>query len=263
MKNNDRNMYIKLYIAVGLCIVIAGCLFILIIGGGAERIQSSAVEKPRPVETEKPTFEPSPIPSPIPTIEPSPSPTPVPDESLIRIVNKEHTLDPSYVPQDLVDVAVESENIQQLVKEAADALVRMFADAQADGIDLILVSGYRSYETEVQVHRSYVDLYGEEYASHLDCQPGRSEHQLGLAVDLGCLDGTCRLDQCFSNTTASTWLVNNAWQYGWILRYPEGKEDITGIMYSPWNYRYVGVEEAEKLHTSGMTMEEYDRSNYE
>ena len=253
MKNSDRNVYIKLYIAAGLCIAIAIGLSVL----AFDRISDHAdpPKEPQFVAVETPTPTPTFVPISTPT--PTPSPTPKQDSDLVKIVNKNEPLGEYYVPNDLVDVTVTSEGVQQLRKEAADALVPMFSDAAKDGVELVVISGYRSYAMEVEIQRSYIDLYGEVYADLIDCHPGMNEHQLGLAVDLGITDNTCRLDQCFADTSASTWLMGNAWKYGWILRYPEGKEDITGIMYSPWNYRYVGKEAAVQLHDSGLTMEEY------
>ena len=133
----------------------------------------------------------------------------------------------------------------------------MDSDAEKAGFALQVISGYRSYAFEVENEKTFIEAYGEAYAAKVDCHPGASEHQLGLLADFGTRDGYCRLDTCFSGTGASNWLQENAWKYGWIERHPAGKEAVTGTMYSPWNYRYVGKAFAKELYESGLTMEEY------
>ena len=179
------------------------------------------------------------------------------DTSLYRIVNAEHPLSRDYVPQDLV----EFENGQSVRQEVIVPLTELFSAARQNGYSLSLISGYRSYDTQVDLYTYYADTYGKEYAERIDDKPGECEHQLGLLVDLGLLDGTCQLEDCFGTLQVSRWLEQNAYLYGFIERYPEGKEGVTGIVYSPWNYRYVGEEEARKIHDSGLTMEEYYGQN--
>ena len=87
--------------------------------------------------------------------------------------------------------------------------------------------------------------------------PGHSEHQLGLACNLGTVDKECELKACFSDTAAYHWLQAKAYKYGYIERYPEGKQEVTDITYSPWNFRYTGKDAAERIYNSGKTMEEY------
>lgn len=256
---NDRKIVIKLYIIIGLCALLSIALLTLSLGGGVSRIHETVMQTKEPVVEETPVPADSATPEPVVTSEPVETAIPdtTSDDSLLRIVNKDQPLDSSYVPTDLVEVTVSSEGTQYLRKEAAESLVGMFTDAQSAGIDLLLVSGYRSYAFEVENEKTFVAAYGEAYASMVDCHPGRSEHQLGLLADFGTRDGYCRLDTCFGTTSASAWLAEHAWQYGWIERHPSGKEAVTGVMYSPWNYRYVGKEMAELIHASGMTMEEY------
>lgn len=260
---NDRSFFHKLYIIIVLSSVIVAGLVYLIASGGTERIQKNAhsTRTPEVVDhTAKLTEAPSPSASPSATPSPSPSAQAVDitsDDSIDRIVNRSHPVDPSYVPADLVIPDVPMNNTQTIRKEAADAMKEMFDAADQDGIHLYLISGYRSYETQVSLYHTYLARFGNDYTEHLDCHPGASEHQLGLAADFGTVDQACELSTCFSDTDASQWLMNNAWKYGWILRYPQGKEAVTGIMYSPWNYRYAGKEEAGKIHDSGLTMEEY------
>lgn len=261
MKDKEnKSFYHKLYIIFTLSAVIIVGLVYLIGSGSTGKLER--IMRPEPsstpviVHTPETTVTPSAVPT------PTPAPTEIPvdvtsDDSIYRIVNKTHTISPDYVPSDLVQPAVPANETQLLRKEAADALEQMFQAASNDGISLYLISGYRDYQLQTSLYNTYVSRMGIQQAERIDDHPGASEHQIGLAADLGTVDHICELGGCFSNTTAYQWLVNNSYRYGWILRYPEGKEDVTGIMYSPWNFRYVGVEQAEKLYESGLTMEEY------
>ena len=179
------------------------------------------------------------------------------ETSDVRIVSPAALIRADYVPDGMRVPDVPMYQTQQLRRDAADALEDMFSAAKDDGFDLYLISGYRSYRDQQELWDYYEDYYGPEYTSHLDAHPGGSEHQLGLAVDIGTTDNVCRLDTCFGDTGAFAWLQGNSWKYGYIERYPQGKEDVTGIMYSPWGFRYTGKTEAEKIYASGMTMEEY------
>lgn len=256
MKDSEKSFYIKLYTVIGLCGAIVICMLFLTLSGGVGRISGSLTAQST-APAVSPTVSAAATPSPVPSKTPEPTADTESDDSLLRIVNRQRPLRAEYVPQDLTEPAVATEGTEYLRREAADAIAALFAAAREAGHELVLISGYRSYEFEVRNQQYYIGLYGEEYASHVDCIPGANEHQLGLAADLGTADRTCRLDSCFAGTEAGRWLSENAWRYGWILRYPEGKEDVTGIMYSPWNYRYVGTEAAVRIFQSGLTMEEY------
>jgi D-alanyl-D-alanine carboxypeptidase len=179
------------------------------------------------------------------------------DDSIYRIISSAYPVEQSYVPQNLVEPDVNMNHTQQVREELAEPLKQLFAAAEKAGISLKLVSGYRSYQLQVSLMNTYTERYGAEFARRIDDHPGASEHQLGLAVDLGDESGKCELSECFVQTSASQWLEDHAYEYGFIERYPEGKESVTGIMYSPWHYRYVGTEQAEKIHASGLSMEEY------
>ena len=181
----------------------------------------------------------------------------VSDDSLCRLINADHPVDASYVPSGLAEADVTSDHVQMLRTEAIAPLQQMMADAKAQGVSLKLISGYRSYTLQVSLQNTYIARYGRKEADRFDDHPGASEHQLGLAVDLGNASSACELQECFSSYPASQWLEENAWKYGFILRYPESGEAVTGIRYSPWHYRYIGTEEAAKIHDSGLTMEEY------
>ena len=260
--SDDKSFFHKLYIIIILSSVIITGLVYLIFSGGTERIQANTGRKPSTEETadrtERPVPSVSPSVSPVPSVSPSAVQVDVTsDDSLLRVVNQSHPIDPGYVPSDLVVPDVAMNNTQMIRQEAAQPMKDLFAAASQAGYSLYLVSGYRSYATQVSLYHMYLARSGADFTNRIDSHPGASEHQIGLAADFGTTDHVCELDSCFGNTGASQWLMENAWKYGWILRYPEGKEQITGIMYSPWNYRYVGKEEAEKIHESGLTMEEF------
>lgn len=135
-------------------------------------------------------------------------------------------------------------------------LEKLVAAARAAGVTLRVGSGYRSYATQASLFASYARRHGEAAASRFSSRPGHSEHQSGLAVDFAGADQTCWVDNCFEGTAAGKWLAAHAHEYGFILRYPKGKESITGYQYEPWHFRYVGRELAGALHQSGLTMEE-------
>ncbi|MEE0699101.1 MAG: D-alanyl-D-alanine carboxypeptidase family protein [Bacilli bacterium] len=155
----------------------------------------------------------------------------------VLLVNKNHSLPEDYNPG--------------VNEEALGALTRLQADSLAAGFDLSLISGYRSYETQRELYNSYVLEVGEEEANTFSAKPGYSEHQTGLAFDLG------SVDRSFANTPDAKWLSLNAHTYGFIIRYPEEKQAVTGYIYEPWHVRYLGVELATKVKESGLTLEEY------
>ena len=138
-------------------------------------------------------------------------------------------------------------------------LQRMFDDARAQGVNPTVVEGYRSHEAQAAMMQSYVDRYAaqgysqseaREMAREYVAEPGTSEHELGIAVDVGPA-GSSTADQVYG------WLAEHAWDYGFILRYPADGEEITGIAYEPWHYRYVGPEAAQEIRARGVTLEEY------
>lgn len=135
--------------------------------------------------------------------------------------------------------------------EAKAALDRMFADAAAEGLSMRIASGFRSYATQKSLYQRYVNRDGVQEADRYSARPGYSEHQTGLAFDIN------KANMGFAGSPEALWLAANAYKYGFILRYPEGKESVTGYMFEPWHYRYVGVENAKMLFDSGLTIEEY------
>jgi D-alanyl-D-alanine carboxypeptidase len=152
------------------------------------------------------------------------------------------------VPPDLVDVPVPHTNAPQLRKVASDAVVTMFAAAKRDGLDLASNSAYRSYTYQVGIYGTDVNDLGRAAADRLIARPGYSEHQTGLAIDLGARSGRCSLAECFGAIPEGRWIAANAWRFGFVLRYPKGDDRITGYEYEPWHLRYVGTAVAAAVH---------------
>jgi D-alanyl-D-alanine carboxypeptidase len=180
-------------------------------------------------------------------------------DSLWVVVNKKHPLTPvDYAPTDLVYPDLPNPNHQPLRRAAAEALMRLSAAAGKAGLALSIESGYRSYQTQVEVYGGWVAARGQAAADEVSARPGTSEHQTGLAVDLAAVPPNCSLAACFGTTPHGTWLAANAWRYGFLLRYPADKVDVTGYDYEPWHFRFVGVALATKLHQDRReTLEEF------
>lgn len=179
------------------------------------------------------------------------------DEYLI-LVNRENKLTAEHVPQDLTEVSAtrdDGRNMQLLRFNAAMALEAMFKELRAAGFeDVSVTSAYRSYSYQESLYNSYVQAHGEEQAKTFSMPAGASEHQTGLCVDMHNLPGA---DKVFANEPAYDWLRENCWKFGFILRFPADKMDITTIDFEPWHYRYVGRYHAQRMYESGMCLEEY------
>lgn len=179
------------------------------------------------------------------------------DEYLF-IVSREHMLGADYVPQDfceLADTRKDGRAPQLMRRNAAMSLEAMFKEMRAAGFtDVSVTSAYRNYSYQETLYNSYVKQYGEEYAKTISMPAGASEHQSGLCADLHNLPGA---DKVFANEPVYEWLKNNCWKFGFILRYPEDKTEITFIDFEPWHYRYVGRYHAQKIYEMGMCLEEY------
>lgn len=183
-------------------------------------------------------------------------------ESIPVLVNKLNPLPDKYRPNDLIYPNVpfifkEKTEKRMMRKEAAHALEYLFKKAEEDDIKLAGVSAFRSQETQEGIFNNYVEKDGLEKAKTYSAYPGTSEHQTGLAIDVSGINGTCAAEECFGQTKEAEWLSNHASDYGFIIRYPEGKQDITGYKYEAWHIRYVGIEIAKDLKAQGMTLEEY------
>ena len=153
----------------------------------------------------------------------------------ILIVNKDIALPKKYNPG--------------LNKKAMFMYRCMKICAHKEKIKLDIVSGFRSYEYQEKIYNEYVKLYGEEIANTFSAKPGHSEHQTGLALDI------CDDSDKFVNTKEAKWLEKNAYKFGYIIRYPKGKEHITGYKFEPWHIRYVGKKHAKTICDTGMTLE--------
>ena len=144
----------------------------------------------------------------------------------------------------------------RLAAVCEDAFNRMMEDCKAAGLNPELISGYRTYWDQQALYMEKIAEYGVASGSQIVAKPNTSEHQLGLAVDI-VASGNYTLNKSQGDTRVQQWLMEHCWDYGFILRYPEGTTDITGIIYEPWHYRYVGVEVAKELQELGITLEEY------
>lgn len=174
-------------------------------------------------------------------------------DSLRCLVNKMRPFAQlDWEPSDLVDFYG-----QQLRAEAAKAADTMIDAAAADGVTLLVSSAYRSYAVQQQTYQYWVSVNGQQVADQLSARPGYSEHQTGLAIDFASPEG-CRLEECYRDTLAGQWLAKNAPRYGYILRFPDGRQSVTGYRFEPWHYRYVGVQIAQEYVSSGAkTFEEF------
>ncbi|PWD52123.1 hypothetical protein C8046_17220 [Serinibacter arcticus] len=182
--------------------------------------------------------------------------TPGPAGSVTEVVNKQRSTNPlRYVPGDLRQVNIPLAGGNTLMRtEAAGALERLAAASNAaTGRTMTLVSAYRSYDYQANLYNQYVRTHGQAEADRFSARPGHSEHQLGLGVDIGEAGSGCGLGQCFGATRTSQWVAQNAWRYGFVVRYPAGMEHVTGYIHEPWHLRYVGVELSSHMQRSGVT----------
>lgn len=168
------------------------------------------------------------------------------------LVNKYHKLPSNYEAKDLVTLSkTYSSRGHKIKKAASEPLMKMIDAARADGLNLLVISGYRTESTQRGLFNNSVKRHGMDHALIYSAKPGHSEHQLGLAVDLN------STEESFDQTKEYKWLKANSYKYGFIERYPKGKEFITGYGYEPWHYRYLGVDLATKVYTENVTYEEY------
>ena len=230
MKHSEDKL-IKLII---LFIVGSGCLFtayrlIFPKTTNNQQIVSDEVNQEQPIT--------NPIPAPTKDMDPNQiQPTYV---NGILLVNKDYGLPPTFGNGDDPTAFAKLQQLQR--------------DAQAQGINISnSYSGYRSYQYQTQLYNNYVNQHGEEEANTFSAKPGFSEHQTGLTFDLKDFNG-----QLVEDPITSQWIKDNCAKYGFIVRYPEGKEDITGYIYEPWHLRYVGEEVANQIMNNNTTLEQY------
>jgi len=176
-------------------------------------------------------------------------------DSISVLVNKNFNLPLGYEPDDLVSIG----GGYRLRAEAAAQLQKMKADMTALGYKIYVMSAYRTYQSQLNKYETGVKLYGVAVADSEYARPGHSEHQTGLAVDILQRSNVCDMEQAkFENSKEFAWLTENAYKYGFILRYPEEYLDIHGFIFEPWHWRYVGVGVATAMHDEGIALfEEY------
>lgn len=173
--------------------------------------------------------------------------------SLAVLVNKHHPLEPlAWAPEDLVDFRG-----QLLREEVAQAAEEMFVEAAQVGFFLLPLSGYRSFEKQEQTYAGWVASQGQELADTASARPGFSEHQTGLALDVG-TGGACDLQVCFGQSPEAAWLAENCHRFGFILRFPWWQHEVTGYWYESWHFRYLGRQQAWAYRESGAaSLEEF------
>lgn len=182
------------------------------------------------------------------------------NNGLLTLVNMSNK-----IPSDWTVDLVELRNNQAIDRRAYEGLQSMMDDARAEGLDPLICSSYRSQEKQEQLYTNKRNYYLDQGYSNDEstalaaiwvAYPGTSEHQLGLTVDI-CSVSNQNLDDSQEDTATQQWLMANCYKYGFILRYPSDKSEITGISYEPWHYRYVGVDAATEIHEKGLCLEEY------
>ena len=256
-------------IFTGAILAVAASFIVLVIvaadsfGGGSgpasPGIDPSATETtdtatPDPSTATTPTAS---DPTRTPTNEPGPDGTTVVAcNDILAPLDKQHRLPADCVPPDLEELpgAISAQGAQYMRTEALAALREMFDAARTDGFVLQVNSSFRSYQTQADTYNYWVQTYGKEQADRTSARPGHSEHQLGTTADVGARG---QFLEDFIGTAEADWLAENAWKYGFIISYPDGKEDITGYAYEPWHVRYVGKEVAADVQASGLTLREF------
>lgn len=179
-------------------------------------------------------------------------------DGTLFLVNRQWWVNRYYVPDALREAQVPGQ-VRNLRQEAAAALEEMYAAClEEDGLTLTSISGYRSYSKQSTIYSNKLERVGgsKAKADEYVARPGASEHQLGLAMDVG-QKGKSNLNAAFAKTGGGKWIRENCWKYGFILRYDDGWEDVTGYKYEPWHVRYVGKEAAQAIHENEMPLESY------
>lgn len=188
------------------------------------------------------------------------------DLNIEKLVNKDNLLPNNYIPNNLIILDNNENNFHNYINPNLKPMVRadiltdllkMFKDAQNNGYYIIVDSGYRSYSYQQEILDKKIKEVGEEKAYQIVAIPGSSEHQTGLCVDIAYLYNHIYNDNVTEKDKEVKWLIENCYKYGFILRYPKGKEEITGYIFEPWHYRYVGKRLAKILHKKNITLEEY------
>ena len=174
--------------------------------------------------------------------------------SIDMLVNKHYKLDEDFVPDDLVEFDQEycNDEVQEGNREAVVAFKNMYEAAKKEGLGLVINSSYRSYQDQENICNTFKDLYGEGYVTKYVALPGFSEHQTGLAFDIGSTSS-----KIFAESKEYEWMKENAYKYGFILRFTKSNAYITGFRSEPWHYRYVGKKIAKYIYENDISFEEY------
>ena len=174
--------------------------------------------------------------------------------SIDMLVNKHYKLDEDFVPDDLVEFDQEycNDEVQEGNREAVVAFKNMYEAAKKEGLGLVINSSYRSYQDQENICNTFKDLYGEGYVTKYVALPGFSEHQTGLAFDIGSTSS-----KVFAEFKEYEWMKENAYKYGFILRFTKANAYITGFRSEPWHYRYVGKKVAKYIYDNNISLEEY------
>ena len=181
---------------------------------------------------------------------------------LLVLVNKQYKLPSTYAPKDLVKASnsgIRRGENYYLRNILIPDLTRMINDSKAQGIDLSIVSAYRSYQTQVNTYNYWLSKNNNnvDYVDTFSARPGHSQHQLGTAIDFSSSEIGDVLGDSFTNTYASRWLLENAYKYGFVLSFPKGSEYITGYKFESWHYRYIGIQYAQEMVNTGYILETY------
>lgn len=182
--------------------------------------------------------------------------------SYLSLINKDHPLPADYIPSDLIVcpfffAASPEDEKRQLCRPACNAAARLFEYAKSFGHIFYGISGYRSYLRQQEIFNESLRSKGRIHTEQYIAFPGTSEHQSGLALDISCTSIQLKLDTSFADTPEGKWLVKYAPMFGFIIRYPKGKESVTGYAWEPWHIRYVSRPLALFLSLTGQTLEEY------
>lgn len=189
------------------------------------------------------------------------------ENGYLILVNKEEEnhLSETYKPSDLEHVkyyaADRSEEGRYLRKKASEQFQKLVEDAEKENIEIVVTTAFRSYGFQSSLFNSYAAQKGEAEANKTSARPGESEHQTGLAADLSTGEINYRNSSDFGDTKAGEWVAENCYKYGFIIRFPNGQEDITGYTYEPWHIRYVGKTAAKEIYDEDITLEEYIEEN--
>ena len=185
-------------------------------------------------------------------------------DDLLVLVNKQYKLSSTYAPKDLVKASISGirrgENYY-LRNILINNLKRMVTDIKSAGIDISIVSAYRSYQTQVNTYNYWLSKNDNDvaYVDTFSARPGHSQHQLGTVIDFSSSEIGDRLGDEFANTKASKWLIENSYRYGFVISFPKGYETVTGYKFESWHYRYIGVEYAQEMINKGEILELYLR----